>query len=420
MHNENKYGLRENWLLIAGLFLMYAIMLPRDHMQLDFEYWTNWAIYIHEHGVLNVYNNPFMVDYHPIYLYILGAFGAIQGSTTDIAVNINSIKLVPLFFDFLPIVVLCGFRQQFIKRDIPFLFLLLNIAYMYNSMIWGQIDSVYVNLIFLAVVVGFTRPYLSAALFALSLGTKLQAIVYLPLLFLVWLYAANGIKTFIGIIATLAVVLGVIALPFILAGNGDKLLHVVTSAVGRYPQVSITGFNIWYLIYNGNPNHTVDTETYFILSFKTWGFLLFFGLSGYTLLVALLHTIKEKLSSNREALMQMLLLTGALITLYFYYFNTQMHERYAHAMIIFLFFYGVLSKNYKLYILASIPYFLSLEKVFPNYLPIAHPKILFASKVIAILYTITIGYAMYEFFKQYKLKDGIAAVRPMLNKTTQK
>lgn len=418
MPEPSKYNIKENRILLAALLLMYIIVLPREYMLLDFEYWTNWAVYIYKNGIVNVYDNPFMVDYHPIYLYVLDLFGKIQGSTINIVQNINYIKLFPLAFDFLPIVVLCAFRQRFINKDIPYLFLLLNIAYLYSSMIWGQVDSVYVNLVFLAVIVGFTRPVLSSVIFALALGTKLQAIMYLPLLFIVWVYAAKNYKTVIGILLGIGVTLAIIAAPFIIAGNGDKLLHVVTSAVGRYPQVSISGFNIWYLIYSGNPNHTVDTETYFLLSFKNWGFLLFFGLSGYTLLIALLHTIKEKLTNNgTEALMKMMMLTGALITLYFYYFNTQMHERYAHAIIIFLFFYGVFSKNYKLYILASIPYFLSLEKTLPNFLPIAHPKILFASKVIAILYTLTIGYAMYEFFRQYKLKDGINAVRHLLKRS---
>lgn len=421
MTNQHTYSIKENRLVIGALLLLYIIILPREYMLLDFEYWTNWALYIHEHGVVNVYSNPFMVDYHPAFLYVLGAFGAIQGSAFEIVQNINYIKIVPLIFDFLPIIYLCGFRQNIIKKDIPFLLLLLNIAYLYNSMIWGQVDSIYVNLIFLAVIIGFTNPLASAALFALSLGTKLQAIIYLPVLFLAWVYAAKSIKTFIGIIITIAATLTLIALPFIIAGNGDKVLHVVTSAVGRYPHVSISGFNIWYLVYSGNPNHTLDTDTYFILSFKQWGFLFFFGLSGYTLLVALLHTIKEKLANNgTEAIMRMTMLTGALITLYFYYFNTQMHERYAHAMIIFLFFYGVFSKDYKLYLLASIPYFLSLEKTFPNFLPIPHPKVIFASKVIAILYTLTIGYVMYEFFRQYKLKDGLAAIKPLLSKTKQR
>ncbi len=397
---------------------MYVIILPREHMVYDFDFWTNWALYIHEHGVTNIYNNPFMVDYHPVFLYILGVFGAIQGSAFDIVQNMNYIKIVPLFFDFLPIIVFCGFRQKFIQKPIPFLLLLLNIAYLYNSMIWGQVDSIYVNIIFLAVIIGFYYPVFTAVLFAIALGTKLQAVIYLPLLVLVWIYSVQNIKTIIGIVISIILTLLIVALPFILTGHGEQLLHVVTSAVGRYPHVSVSGFNIWYLIYSGNPNHTVDTETYFLLSFKHWGLLAFFLLSGFTLLTVFFKIVRAKLSDafDKEELIKTILLTGGLITLYFFYFNTQMHERYSHAMLIFFFFYGVFSKNYKLYFLCSIPYFLSLEKSFPDYLDIVHFKILFASKVIAIWYTITIGYAMYLFFKEHKLGNEYRLLKAAWNK----
>ncbi|MEZ5016355.1 MAG: hypothetical protein R2800_04830 [Flavipsychrobacter sp.] len=411
-------SLKENRIVLLLLFLLYITILPRDYMIYDFDFWTNWAIYIHQHGITDVYNNDFMVDYHPIYLYLIWIYDKIQGNEFSIVQNINYLKLIPLFFDFLPIFILCGFRQKIVPYRIPFLFLLLNIAYMYTTLIWGQVDSVYCNLVFLALIVGFYKPVWSAALFALALGTKLQAIIYLPVLVIVWVYAVQNIKQAILLLATMCSTILLIALPFILAGNGSQLLAVVTSAVGRYPHVSVSGFNIWYLIYSGNPNHTVDTDTYFLLSFKNWGLLLFFIFSGITLLTVLFKAIRMRLeATDKDELVKLLLLAGGLVTLYFYYFNTQMHERYAHAMIILFFFYGVYTKKYRLYILCSIPYFLSLEKSFPEYLDIEHYKFLFASKVIALWYTLTIGYAMYEFFKLYRPKREYLLLKEAWQKT---
>ena len=59
----------------------------------------------------------------------------------------------------------------------------------------------------------------------------------------------------------------------------------------------------------------------------------------------------------------------------------------------------MVSRNYKLYILASIPFLLSLDKCMPDYLPIVHYKFIYASKVIALWYTATVIYGSYLFYK---------------------
>ena len=106
----------------------------------------------------------------------------------------------------------------------------------------------------------------------------------------------------------------------------------------------------------------------------------------------------------------MLFLSTGLLCLFFFYFNSQMHERYAHPIIIFFFFYGVASGNYKLYILASIPYFLSLDKLFPDFLPVVHYKIIWASKVIAIWYTLAVAYGSWLYFKAYRIRNEYRAL----------
>src|SRR5690606_36916168 len=94
---------------IGLLFLLFLFIMPRQYMVLDFEFWTQWALDIHRHGITHVYDHltgDLGVNYHPVYLYGLYIYGLIQGSEANIIANINYIKLLPLFFDFLPIVVL--------------------------------------------------------------------------------------------------------------------------------------------------------------------------------------------------------------------------------------------------------------------------------------------------------------------------
>lgn len=387
------------------VFILVCVMMPTRHMEIDFEFWTDWALKIHRLGLTNVYTD-YTVNYHPVWMYVLYIHDKIQGSEELIIANINNIKYFATFFDFLPIIVLCCFRKSLINENIPYLFLLLNIAYLFNSVIWGQLDSVYTNLSFLALLFAFTNPVLSAFLIACALATKLQTIVFIPLLFIIWLYSVRNFRTVLLMILVIASTLLLIMLPFIIAGKAMAVVNVVFGAVGRYPWVSICAFNIWYLIMTGNPNHTADSDIYFILSYKQFGLLLFLLFSAATILPFMFRLIRQRLANepaNSET-QKMLMLVAGLISFYFYYFNTQMHERYASPIVIFFFFWGVFSKNYKLYILASISYFLTLDKCFPDYLPIVHYKIIYASKVITIWYTITLAYALYLFFKEYSIK----------------
>ncbi|MBL7717308.1 MAG: hypothetical protein JNL72_00625 [Flavipsychrobacter sp.] len=377
-------------LILAMLFVLYLIILPGRYFVYDFEFWTDWALYIHRHGITNIYDNP-TTNYHPGFLYCLYLYDLLMGSEELIVKNINYIKYIPMVFDFLPIVVLCGFRQRLVELKIPYLFLLLNIAYMFNSMCWGQVDAIHTNLIFLSLLCAFYRPYWSVGLFMAAITFKLQAIVFIPILGIILLYSVRNAKRLISLAVFGAALLALFISPFLLSGNAGKLWYVVTHAVGFYPRVSICAFNLWTLLLHDTYN-TMDYTEFFILSYKQTGLLLFLASSGLTLLPLLLRIvrhIKEKSPITHDT-RQMLLLAAGMISLYFFYFNTQMHERYAHPIIIFFFFYGVYSKNYKLYILASIPYFLSLDKCFPDFLPVYHYKIIWAMKVIAIWYTLTL------------------------------
>jgi len=389
---------------IGLILLLFIFIMPTRHMVLDFEFWRDWALQIHRHGLSSIYNYP-TTDYHPLYFYIIWMYDKLQGTEANIINNLNHLKYFTLVFDFLPIAVLTCFRQKLVTERIPYLYLLLNIVYMFNTMVWGQVDAIHTNLLFLAVITAFFTPIGSSILFALALAMKPQAIIFIPLLGIIWIYRVKHFLTWPGMVAAILATLAAVAIPFIASGNFDKMWHVVTGAVGRYPFVSVCAFNIWYHIANINPEHTLDSGTYILFSYRLWGLLMFFTSSGLILLPLLFRLLRLKVQKHAadKDTMQMVMLACGLVSLSFFYFNTQMHERYAHAIIIYFFFYGVYSKNYKLYILASIPYLLSLDKCFPDYLPVKHYKIIWASRVIAIWYSLTVIYAFYEYFRQYKL-----------------
>ena len=384
------------------LFLLYLFILPRVYMDYDMGFWRQWALQIHQHGLANTYNST--INYFPVYIYGLYIYDVLQGTDANIAHNINSIKILFVCFDFLPLVVLCAFRQKLLTFKIPHLFLLLNVAYVFNSMVWGQIDSIYTNLAFLAIITSILYPVGGLLLYVLALNTKPQAIEFLPVMAIILFYSIRNFKTAIITIASAGALQIALLLPFMSTGGTGKLSQIALNTVGLYHNLSISAFNIWYIIARGNPYFINDTDTYILLSYRTVGLILF-AVAALAVLIPLFKKVAQLRKSNLpfdEQAHKVLFLGTGLLCLYFFYFNTQMHERYAMPIIIFFFFYGVASKNYKLYILASIPFILSLDKAFSfpdGYLPIVHYKFIYASRVLAAWYTATVIYGSCVYYR---------------------
>jgi hypothetical protein len=273
-------------------------------------------------------------------------------------------------------------------------------------MIWGQIDSIYTNLAFLAIITALFYPVTGILLYLLALNTKQQAIEFLPIMSVVLLYSLRNFKTAIIAILSAAALQLLILLPFLQNGGVNRLMQITASTVGLYHNLSISAFNIWYLITGGNPYFISDNDTYFVLSYRMTGLILF-AVTALAIVVPLakkIWNLRKKQLPFTERAYQLLFLSTGMLCLCFFYFNTQMHERYAHPIIIFFFFYGVVSRNYKLVILASIPYFLSLDKSFSfpdGYLPIVHYKFIYASKIIALWYTATMAYGGWLYYRLF-------------------
>ena len=85
-------NLVKNRIVIGLLFLLYIIILPQRYMELDFEFWTQWALQIHRGGITSIYDHltgELAVNYHPVFLYCLHLYNLVQGSEANIIANIN-------------------------------------------------------------------------------------------------------------------------------------------------------------------------------------------------------------------------------------------------------------------------------------------------------------------------------------------
>ena len=270
-------------------------------------------------------------------------------------------------------------------------------------------DSVHSAFVVLSLIfVLKEQPLISLCFFVLALNTKLQSIIYLPVIGLLLL--PHFIKSYHVLLKSLGVILVtqlIILIPFILADSLGGLWKVVVGAEGRHPMVSMNAFNFWYYFFDTDINPAkVDDVTIFALgiSYKAWGRALFFIFSTIALLPLLKHCIKwikNKRLPDTTAY-ELVFLSAGLITIIFFYFNTQMHERYSHPAIILFFFYAVTSKRYLLYILCSLAYVFNMERVlkawdFENYIT----TLIFNQDFIASIYGFIILASIYRLYKTY-------------------
>jgi hypothetical protein len=172
----------------------------------------------------------------------------------------------------------------------------------------------------------------------------------------------------------------------------ERMALAITNSVDRYPVISMNAFNMWHLFFwkKIDLTHMKDTIFFLNLSYKNWGLLLFFISSGIALLPMTI-AIYKKLFLRKTISVDIahILLVGALIPLLFFFFNTQMHERYSHPAFLFIIAYSFLRERYFLYIIFSMAYFLNLEKALRAF-DLHYGSFIFGNRFIAGLYLITI------------------------------
>lgn len=326
--------------------------------------WFSWCNYIHHYGVQNIYK--LRVDYPPLVHYFLWIVAKIQGSSEMIYKNIYKLKYLVLFVEMLSIYVvyrILAYRKMSYSYALPLL-ILFNIAFWYNNFFFGQVDGVYTAFAFMSLTFAvFKKPMLSLIFFVLCVNFKFQGIIFLPIIFLTLFQSIRQYslpRIGLLLLPVLALQL-IIFLPFILVGDIKLAFNSFSESMGRYPFVNMGAYNVWSLVFE-HPETMNDNNGVLNFSYNTIGLFTFFGLSGVILLPFGLKTLglfdnKLKIDFSLENV----LLVTTLIILIFFYFNTQMHARYSHPVVLFAGTLAILRKDYLRFLLVSIAVFLNME-----------------------------------------------------------
>jgi len=394
------------------LFVMLLLIVPRAGFLGDVDCWVRWGTHIHDQGLRNAYEHPGN-NYNPFYHYVLWAYGKLLGTPEKIQRYRHALKAFTLLFDFAGAIMLAALaapgRQ---RRFMLSLILLFNIGYLYNTLVWEQIDAILTFFIALAVVLALRNNItLSVLSYVLAFNVKMQAIIFLPPLLFLWLplIRTRGIVIWRAVGAAIGLQL-LILTPFVWLAERSgwpRLVDINLHAADMYPFISMSAHNLWTFIAPDGPFPLIsawDDTTVGAggLTYRQWGLILFMAASVVALLPLLLLGLTAFRQRRQQYVVQeqaLVLISFATIPLLFTYLNTQMHERYWHAAILFLGGYGFLTRRYGLLILVSVAYTIQLEAIL-RFLELKnYGTLLFNAWLNAAMFTVSIIWAIAETYR---------------------
>jgi len=388
--------------------LVWMLKTTTGHLW-DTHCWIEWATQIYNEGLSRAYRADHN-NYLFVYQYILWFYVKMQGSLEDVVNNIYQLKNFTVLFDFATTLILFTIIREKVQDDIKAiffsLFYFLNIAILYNSIIWGQIDGIMTFFVALSFYCIYRKSLFGGLFFIfIALNTKFQSIVFLPIiLFLAipLIKERNGWKklliTFVGII----ICTGIAYYPFVVKGGDYQLMLQKTlgGTIGHSPYASANAYNFWYLVLKGDPYQISDSTLFWGLTYRLWGVFLFATASLFALFHFIKPVFKNLTSSvNSSYTLRKVIISTALIPLVFFFFNTEMHDRFPYPALIFLMVYAVLYRRPLPYVLASIAYLLNLDAVL-KFFNGAYHTLLYMPEFIAIIYLLVMILLMVDLWRK--------------------
>ncbi len=342
-------------LFIVGCTIRFSLSFIPGQV-FDIDYWIQWSQKIAEVGPANFYGSSARTDYMPGYLYILWLLGFIKNLfSLDQQFFLILLKMPGILAElFLSVIIYILFKPFSPKlRNLAAGAILLNPALIFNSAVWGQIDSLLTLFMLLTVVFLYQQKLVfSSIFFSLSFLIKPQtlSLIFLPLVILCKKFS---FLNFIKLIFPAFITIYLISLPFFPNQTFLNLFNLFSSTANQYSYNSLSAFNFWGIFGFWKE----DNQIFLNFSIKNWGILMYLVYS----LIILYYYYKKRFS---------LFTVASLATLGFYFLPTRVHERYLYPAIIFLIISSTQAKSSKLFLLTaflSIIHFLNLLYVYTMY-----------------------------------------------------
>ena len=351
------------FVLFVGLVIR-LLLVGNPGFEADISFWKSWGLASIDHGIVWTSLNT-NINYPPGFIYILWLMAKIYSVFADprdyynfwqlnnfwfllsaksiaIAADMAIAVLIYWFFSQREKLEKLGvqlerFRKVKLKKVVNLNTLPLVLASVFylnpviiiDSALWGQVESLGLLFTLVAVILLFYRkPLLATLIFAVGPMLKLQNIIFIPIFF-IFIYRYFGFKTVIKSLGLFVLVFFITVLPFLIAGQMNQVLFLLTVNSDYFPWLSLNAHNLWWIVAGGKGMTTTDKVTVLgILNGKRLGLILF--ASSY-LIACILAFVKP---TARNFLMS---LTFAIFS--FFLLSTQSHERYSYPIVVLLLFF---------------------------------------------------------------------------------
>lgn len=234
------------WFVKTGALMIF------QGFGIDVGTYEAWALQIAGQGPAHTYQTGYFLDYPPGYLYALWAAGVIArlvgAGGSALRIVVESPALVADFFLALAVFASVRRSEHAGPARIAMLMVALNPALLFDTVIWGQSDSVLTLVMWLCVTAILASEFaLAWALAAIAVLVKPQGLMLLPVLgWWTLLEARSG--TWWRSALTLAGVFIIGIAPFQIGHPWNWIIDLYTSTAAYYHETSVNAFNLMALI----------------------------------------------------------------------------------------------------------------------------------------------------------------------------
>lgn len=346
-------------ILLLSLMLRYLLAFYNKGLEIDMNCFRSWANVAANNGLSNFYTSNMFVDYPPGYIYILYFIGKIQlifGFPLDSTFMNILLKSPAIFADIISSYMIYSIAKKKFKNATALVLCLIyamNPAIIFNSAVWGQVDSFF-TLFIILMLFNITKGNLITASLTFTLATliKPQAFIFTPILIFAF-YERKDVKLLIKSSIYSLVFLVILILPFSLKQNIFWIVEKYAKTLSSYPYSSVNAFNLYSFL---DANWTSINNKLLFIPYKIYGTIFILAIVAFSTYVFLKSKYKFKLYY-----IAFFIISSVFIL------TTKMHERYMFPAVSLSLLWYVFSKDKRAiwsFAITSVTHFINVAYVF--------------------------------------------------------
>ena len=312
-------------LLCAAAFGTRVYFALQDYcFTYDVNTFKAWGSYAYGYGLRELYSQDIFLDYPPGYiyvLYLLNRICAVFGFAMDTVESTFVFKLPAIIGDFACgwlVCKVCGEKTSKAFARFACLVFLFMPAVIFNSSVWGQVESFYIFFVALSIWLASKGKTVPAAVsFAYALICKPQSLMFGAVLLFI-MVSRKSIKELFTAVGTGAVSFCIMVLPCCKSlTQFGWIFDLYKNTMQGYQNFSVNAYNVYYLL----GLNWQSTENARFGNPDIWIIIFVVALTAFVVL-------KGKSDDKYFA-------AAAMAAVVIFAFCTMMHERYIYPAIFF-------------------------------------------------------------------------------------